>query len=152
MGERLMNELSEDILRLEDRINSRDDDRQATDAFVAEMRNGKTVRKTKSDEGKLKNWLFQQNEEREGRSDIKKEMSAPTRKRKPAQPSRPFTEEEIDMLYQKGLLGGGKNAKSLSNTVFLNNSMYFGMRSRTEHEHLRWGDVGEEGAKSRGGD
>ncbi|XP_071142948.1 uncharacterized protein [Mytilus edulis] len=33
------------------------------------------------------------------------------------------------------------NAQSLLNTVFLNNSMYFGMRSRTEHEHLRWGDV-----------
>ncbi|CAC5378721.1 unnamed protein product [Mytilus coruscus] len=101
MGERVMNDLSEDILQLEDKINSSDDEREATNAFLAEMRNGNTVRKTKSVVGKFKNWLLQQNEEREVEG----------------------------------------NAKSLSNTVFLNNSMYFGMRSRTEHEHLRWGDV-----------
>lgn len=203
MGERVMNDLSEDILQLEDKINSRDDEREATNAFLAEMRNGNTVRKTKSDVGKFKNWLLQQNEEREVGSipspeldlllarffmtakkadggeyepdtlksmqgsinrylgekgstvnliedkEFKHSRDVLTSKRKylrqqgkgnrPNQAD-PFTKEEIDMLYQKGLLGGG-NAKSLSNTVFLNNSMYFGMRSRTEHEHLRWGDV-----------
>ncbi|CAG2226036.1 unnamed protein product [Mytilus edulis] len=55
----------EDILRLEDIINSRDNEREATNAFLAEMRNGNTVRKTKSDVGKFKTWLNQQNEERE---------------------------------------------------------------------------------------
>ncbi|CAG2237633.1 unnamed protein product [Mytilus edulis] len=196
-----MNDLSEDILQLEDIINSRDKEREATNAFLAEMRNGNTVRKTKSDVGKFKTWLNQQNEEREVESipspeldlflarffmtakkgdggeyepdtlksmqgsinrflaekgslvnlievkEFKHSRDVLTSKKKylrqqgkgnrPNQAD-PFTREEIDMLYQKGLLG---NAQSLLNTVFLNNSMYFGMRSRTEHEHLRWGDV-----------
>ncbi|VDI81549.1 Hypothetical predicted protein [Mytilus galloprovincialis] len=190
MGERVMNDLSEDILQLEDIINSRDKEREATNAFLAEMLNGNPVRKTKSDVGKFKTWLNQQNEEREVESipspeldlflarffmtakkgdggeyepdtlksmqgsinrflaekgslvnliedkDFKHSRDVLTSKRKylrqqgkgnrPNQAD-PFTKEKLDMLYQKGLLGGG--------------NMYFGMRSRTEHEHLRWGDV-----------
>ncbi|CAC5360214.1 unnamed protein product [Mytilus coruscus] len=132
MGERVMNDLSEDILQLEDKINSRDDEREATNAFLAEMRNGNTVRKTKSDDKEFKH-------SRDVLTSKRKYLRQQGKGNRPNQAD-PITKEEIDMLYQKGLLGGG-NAKSLSNTVFLNNSMYFGMRSRTEHEHLRWGDV-----------
>ncbi|CAC5377808.1 unnamed protein product [Mytilus coruscus] len=52
----------------------------------------------------------------------------------------PLTKEEIDILYQKKLLGAA-NPRALTNTVFLNNSMFFGMRSRLEHQNLRWGDI-----------
>ncbi|XP_076116121.1 uncharacterized protein LOC143083721 [Mytilus galloprovincialis] len=46
-----------------------------------------------------------------------------------------------NFIFIKYIIYFSGNAQSLLNTVFLNNSMYFGMRSRTEHEHLRWGDV-----------
>ncbi|XP_063436375.1 uncharacterized protein LOC134717811 [Mytilus trossulus] len=52
----------------------------------------------------------------------------------------PLTKEKIDILYQKKLLGAA-NPRALTNTVFLNNSMFFGMRSRLEHQNLRWGDI-----------
>ncbi|XP_071157837.1 uncharacterized protein KIAA1958-like [Mytilus edulis] len=52
----------------------------------------------------------------------------------------PLTKEEIDILYQKKLLGAA-NPRALTNTVFLNNSMFFGMRSRLEHQNLRWGNI-----------
>eukprot|EP00105_Crassostrea_gigas_P002132 XP_011414559.1 PREDICTED: zinc finger MYM-type protein 3 isoform X2 [Crassostrea gigas] len=52
----------------------------------------------------------------------------------------PLTLEEIDILYEKNLLGTG-DPKSLINVLYLNNTMHFGMRSRTEHVNLRWGDV-----------
>ncbi|XP_061180197.1 zinc finger MYM-type protein 3-like [Saccostrea echinata] len=52
----------------------------------------------------------------------------------------PLTQNEIDILYSNNFLDGA-NPKALSNTVYLNNSMYFGMRSRTEHVNLRWGDI-----------
>ena len=29
----------------------------------------------------------------------------------------------------------------MRNTVYLHNAMFFGMRSRTEHINLKWGDV-----------
>jgi hypothetical protein len=31
--------------------------------------------------------------------------------------------------------------RSLINVLYLNNTMHFGMRRRTEHVKLRWGDV-----------
>ncbi|KAJ8311208.1 LOW QUALITY PROTEIN: hypothetical protein KUTeg_011236 [Tegillarca granosa] len=33
------------------------------------------------------------------------------------------------------------NATSLTNTMYLNNAMFFGMRSRQEDVNLRWGDI-----------
>lgn len=31
--------------------------------------------------------------------------------------------------------------KAMNKTVYLDNSMYFGMRSKTKHANLRWGDI-----------
>ncbi|XP_041360273.1 uncharacterized protein LOC121376463 [Gigantopelta aegis] len=52
----------------------------------------------------------------------------------------PFTAQEINLLYASNLLGTG-NPRALLNTVFLNNTLYFGMESRREHVRLRWGDI-----------
>eukprot|EP00105_Crassostrea_gigas_P046736 XP_019930884.1 PREDICTED: uncharacterized protein LOC105348291 isoform X2 [Crassostrea gigas] len=52
----------------------------------------------------------------------------------------PLTPEEIDLLYEKNLLGTG-DPKSLINVLYLNNTMHFGMRSRAEHVSLRWNGV-----------
>ncbi|XP_062568066.1 uncharacterized protein LOC134230309 [Saccostrea cucullata] len=51
-----------------------------------------------------------------------------------------LTPEEIDILYQKNLLGT-RDPKSLMNVLYLNNTMHFGMRSRIEHVNLSRGDV-----------
>ncbi|XP_062595369.1 uncharacterized protein KIAA1958-like, partial [Saccostrea cucullata] len=52
----------------------------------------------------------------------------------------PLTSEEIDILYERNLLGKG-NPKAVINTLYINNTLHFGMRSRLEHSNLRWGDV-----------
>lgn len=52
----------------------------------------------------------------------------------------PLTPEEIDLLYEKNLLGTG-DPKSLMNVLYLNNTMHFGMRSKAEHVSLRLGIV-----------
>ncbi|CAG2232583.1 unnamed protein product [Mytilus edulis] len=51
-----------------------------------------------------------------------------------------FTQEEIDHLYDRNLLGTS-NPDALTNTVLLNNSMHFGMRSRQEHQDMKFGDI-----------
>ncbi|XP_071128790.1 uncharacterized protein KIAA1958-like [Mytilus edulis] len=52
----------------------------------------------------------------------------------------PFSTEEINLLYEKGQLGRG-NPGALIHSVWLNNSLHFGLRSREEHATLRWGDI-----------
>ncbi|XP_063441624.1 uncharacterized protein KIAA1958-like [Mytilus trossulus] len=52
----------------------------------------------------------------------------------------PFTSDEIDSLFNKNLLGIS-NPEALTNTVWLNNSLHFGMRSRQEHTDMLFGDV-----------
>ncbi|CAC5377815.1 unnamed protein product [Mytilus coruscus] len=47
------------------------------------------------------------------------------------------TDEFIDQMKNKNTT----NPRALTNTVFLNNSMFFGMRSRLEHQNLRLGDI-----------
>ena len=54
--------------------------------------------------------------------------------------SSPLTDDEIDVLYTKGLLGCS-TPESVINTVWLNNCVYFGMRGCTENRNLQWGDV-----------
>ncbi|CAC5419428.1 unnamed protein product [Mytilus coruscus] len=54
--------------------------------------------------------------------------------------SEPFTTDEINLLYEKVQLGRGK-PDALIHTVWLNNSLHFGLRSREEHTTLRWGDI-----------
>ncbi|VDH94680.1 Hypothetical predicted protein [Mytilus galloprovincialis] len=52
----------------------------------------------------------------------------------------PFTAEEVNLLYEKELLGAG-NPQSLVRTVWMNNTLHFGLRSREKHTTLRWGDI-----------
>ncbi|CAC5401761.1 unnamed protein product [Mytilus coruscus] len=52
----------------------------------------------------------------------------------------PLTDDEIDLLFEKNLLGSS-NPQSLLNIIWLNNSIHFGLRGVTEHYTLRWGDI-----------
>ncbi|CAG2255616.1 unnamed protein product [Mytilus edulis] len=65
-----------------------------------------------------------------------KSMGMGAKKRK----ADPFTAEEVNLLYEKELLGAG-NPQSLVRTVWMNNTLHFGLRSREEHTTLRWGDI-----------
>ena len=51
-----------------------------------------------------------------------------------------ITDEEVDILYENNLLGVS-SAESLLNTVWLKNTIHFGMRGCQEHRDLCWGDV-----------
>ena len=51
-----------------------------------------------------------------------------------------ITDEEIDILYKSNMLGVS-SAESLLNTVWLNNTIHFGIRGCQEHRDLCWGDV-----------
>ena len=51
-----------------------------------------------------------------------------------------LTKAEIKILYEKKQLGPF-SALSLTNTVWLNNMLFFGMRSCTVHRNLKWGDI-----------
>lgn len=51
-----------------------------------------------------------------------------------------ITDEEVDILHENNLLGVS-SAESLLNTVWLNNTIHFGMRGCQEHRDLCWGDV-----------
>jgi hypothetical protein len=50
--------------------------------------------------------------------------------------SSPISDQEINMLYEKGILGAG-NAKALSNTIWINNCILFGLRGAKENYDLR---------------
>ena len=52
----------------------------------------------------------------------------------------PLTDQEIDVLYEKNLLGLS-SGEALLNTLWLNNTIHFGLRSCQEHRDLCWGDV-----------
>ncbi|XP_063399089.1 zinc finger MYM-type protein 2-like [Mytilus trossulus] len=52
----------------------------------------------------------------------------------------PLEKEEIEIMYEKNVLGAG-NPESLLNTVWLNNGVYFGLRGRQDHSNMLWGDV-----------
>ncbi|VDI52912.1 Hypothetical predicted protein [Mytilus galloprovincialis] len=47
---------------------------------------------------------------------------------------------EINSLYEKNLLGDS-TPEAMINTLWLNNSVHFGLRGVTEHYELRWGDI-----------
>ena len=51
-----------------------------------------------------------------------------------------ITGEEVDILYENNMLGVS-SAESLLNTVWLNNTIHFGIRGCQEHRDLCWGDV-----------
>ncbi|XP_052772210.1 uncharacterized protein LOC128211451 [Mya arenaria] len=52
----------------------------------------------------------------------------------------PFTSSEIQQLYEKELLGAASPI-SLTNTIWLNNTMHLGLRGRQEHLTMLWGDL-----------
>lgn len=51
-----------------------------------------------------------------------------------------LTEEEMKILYDKGFLGTS-SPEAILNTLWLNNSIHFGLRGITEHHNMRWGDA-----------
>ena len=52
----------------------------------------------------------------------------------------PLTEQEIDVLYEKNLQGLS-SGEALLNTLWLNNTIHFGLRGCQEHRDVCWGDV-----------
>ena len=46
----------------------------------------------------------------------------------------------MKILYEKGLLGAS-SPEAILNTLWLNNSLHFGLRGIKEHHDIRWGDV-----------
>ena len=50
-----------------------------------------------------------------------------------------LTSEEINILYEKGLLGMS-SPEALLNTLWLNNTLHFGLRGCKEHRDMCWGD------------
>ncbi|KAL5018505.1 hypothetical protein ScPMuIL_004227, partial [Solemya velum] len=54
--------------------------------------------------------------------------------------SKPLSNNEIDTLYEKEMLGP-HSPDSILNTVWLNNCIHFGMRGVKEHYNLTWGDI-----------
>ena len=51
-----------------------------------------------------------------------------------------LSDVEENILYEKNLLGIS-NAEALLNTVWLFNSVHFGLRGCKEHRQMTWGDV-----------
>ena len=51
-----------------------------------------------------------------------------------------LSEEDIQVLYEKHLLGSS-TAEALLNTVWFNNTIHFGLRGCKEHREMCWGDV-----------
>ena len=51
-----------------------------------------------------------------------------------------LTEDEMKILYKKGLLGAS-SPEAFLNTHWLINSLHFGLRGTKERHHMRWGDV-----------
>ncbi|XP_028417951.1 zinc finger MYM-type protein 2-like [Dendronephthya gigantea] len=51
-----------------------------------------------------------------------------------------LTDDQINILYEKNLLGLSNN-EALLNTLWLFNSLHFGLRGCDEHRQMCWGDV-----------
>ncbi|KAJ8298558.1 hypothetical protein KUTeg_023901 [Tegillarca granosa] len=69
----------------------------------------------------------------------KRKLLRQQRKGNRSKQAEPLTLDEIN-IYEKNLLGKG-NARALNSTMYMNNTMHFGMRTREEHADLRPGDV-----------
>ena len=51
-----------------------------------------------------------------------------------------LNDDKINILYEKNLLGIS-NGEALINTLWLFNSLHFGLRGCGEHPQMCWGDV-----------
>ena len=52
----------------------------------------------------------------------------------------PLTDNEINIMYEKNVLGDA-TPSSLLNTMWLNNMIHFGLRGTKEQYNLQWGDI-----------
>ena len=57
-----------------------------------------------------------------------------------AMASAALSEEDIQVLYEKDVLGSS-TAEALLNMVWFNNTIHFGLRGCKEHREMCWGDV-----------
>ncbi|CAG2204141.1 unnamed protein product [Mytilus edulis] len=73
---------------------------------------------------------------------LKTKMKVLKKQGKGNKPNRaqPLTDMEINSLYEKTLLGDS-TPEAMINTLWLNNSVHFGLRGVTEHYELRWGYI-----------
>ncbi|CAB3994971.1 Hypothetical predicted protein [Paramuricea clavata] len=99
-------------------------DASSVDNFISEQENKDTSQKTERHVKLLHLFLQTKNEERK-MEDI---------------PTAELNDSELNTLYAKNLLGT-VNPESLLNTLWLNNTMHFGLRSCKEHRDMCWGDV-----------
>lgn len=69
---------------------------------------------------------------------LKTKMKVLKKQGKGNKPNRaqPLTDMEINSLYEKNLLGDS-TPEAMINTLWLNNSVHFGLRGVTEHYELR---------------
>jgi hypothetical protein len=54
--------------------------------------------------------------------------------------ARSLSNEEVDLLYERGEFGT-HSARALVNMLWLNNTTHFGLRGCRENRDLRWGDI-----------
>ena len=54
--------------------------------------------------------------------------------------ARNLTDDEVDILYSRGLLGCS-SPDALINTLWLNNTQFFGLQGCQAHRVMKWGDV-----------
>ncbi|XP_046562792.1 LOW QUALITY PROTEIN: uncharacterized protein LOC124271676 [Haliotis rubra] len=52
----------------------------------------------------------------------------------------PVDDNDIEIMFERNVLGG-YNSESLLNTVWFLNSKYFGLRGIADHFNLKWGDI-----------
>lgn len=71
----------------------------------------------------------------------RKELKGKGKGRKP-NAAQSLSKEDRTQLYKEGYLGR-KDPQTLQTTVWLNNTLHFGMRSCQEHYDMKWGDVSE---------
>ncbi|CAG2188645.1 unnamed protein product [Mytilus edulis] len=131
MGEEVMNRLAQDVLELEDRIEERDRaaEQMTTDEFIDQMRNKNTSSINRHLTEKHCNINLIKDKEFKHSRDVlmsKRKLLRQNGKGNKPKKAEPLTKEEIDILYQKKLLGA---------------VCFFEMRSRLEHENLRWGNI-----------
>ena len=62
----------------------------------------------------------------------------------------PLTEDDIKVLYDKGL-SGKSTPEALMNRIWFNNTVYLGLRGCKEHRDMCWGDV-QLGQTTNGGE
>jgi len=55
-------------------------------------------------------------------------------------PNASIDSDELNTLYEKGLLGT-RNLEALLNTLWLNSTMHFALRGCKEHRDMYWGNI-----------